>query len=165
MSHLTLIFRGAPGNIPIDGAPLLPERLAGLGERERAALPLQYGNRLVPLSELFGVRPGDGETLVIEGASTAFDRLGCGMTGGRLVLVGYSPDSMTLNGGRVMFRELDVIGSLGCRPVDYPRVIEMARQGRIKVSELVTHRFPLDAINEGLDTLRSGAAMRAVVVP
>jgi Zn-dependent alcohol dehydrogenase len=25
--------------------------------------------------------------------------------------------------------------------------------------------FPLEAINEGLDTLRSGAAMRAVVVP
>jgi threonine dehydrogenase-like Zn-dependent dehydrogenase len=86
-------------------------------------------------------------------------------TGGRLVLVGYSPDVMTLNSGRVMFREIEVTGSLGCRPVDYPRVIELVRQKRIKVSELVTHRFSLDRINEALDTLRSGAAIRSVIVP
>ncbi len=86
-------------------------------------------------------------------------------TGGRLVMVGYSPDAMTLNSGRVMFRELEIVGSLGCRPTDYPRVIEMVRQGRIELKELVTHRYALDDINEALDTLRSGAAIRAVVVP
>ena len=86
-------------------------------------------------------------------------------TGGRVVFVGYSPDTMTLNAGRVMFRELEIVGSLGCRPVDYPRVIEMVRQGRIRLSELVTHRFPLDEIETALDTLRSGAAIRVVVTP
>lgn len=86
-------------------------------------------------------------------------------TGGRAVFVGYSPDPMTLNAGRLMFRELEVIGSLGCRPVDYPRVIEMVHQGRIRVRELVTHRFALDDIGEALDTLRSGAAIRVVVTP
>jgi alcohol dehydrogenase, propanol-preferring len=86
-------------------------------------------------------------------------------TGGRLVLVGYSPEAMSLNSGRVMFRELEVVGSLGCRPVDYPRVIELARQGRVQVAELVTHRFPLADINLAFDTLRAGDAVRAVVVP
>jgi Zn-dependent alcohol dehydrogenase len=81
------------------------------------------------------------------------------------VLVGYSPEQMSLNAGRVMFRELEVIGSLGCRPVDYPRVIELVRQGRIRVNELVTHRFPLAEINTAFDLLRSGQALRAVVVP
>ncbi len=90
---------------------------------------------------------------------------GCVRTGGRLVLVGYSSDTLALNAGRVMYREMEVIGSLGCRPVDYPRVIELARQGRIKVAELVTHRFPLNEINAALDTLRSGAAIRTVIVP
>ena len=89
---------------------------------------------------------------------------GCVRTGGRLVLVGYSTESMALNAGRVMYREMSVVGSLGCRPVDYPRVIELARQGRIKVAELVTHRFPLERINEALDVLRAGAAIRAVIV-
>lgn len=86
-------------------------------------------------------------------------------TGGRLVLVGYSPESLPLNAGRVMFRELEVVGSLGCRPVDYPRAIEMARQGRVVVEELVTHRFPLEEIGEAFDTLRRGEAVRSVVTP
>jgi Zn-dependent alcohol dehydrogenase len=64
-----------------------------------------------------------------------------------------------------MFRELEVVGSLGCRPLDYPRVIELVRQGRIRLTELVTHRFPLDRIDDALDTLREGRAVRAVVMP
>jgi alcohol dehydrogenase, propanol-preferring len=89
----------------------------------------------------------------------------CARTGGRIVLVGYSPDTMQLNSGRVMFRELDVIGSLGCRPVDYPRVIELVRQGRIRMSDLVTQRFVLDDIGLAFDALRGGSAIRSVVVP
>jgi 6-hydroxycyclohex-1-ene-1-carbonyl-CoA dehydrogenase len=91
--------------------------------------------------------------------------LACVRTGGRLVLVGYSPKDMKLNSGRVMFRELEIRGSLGCRPLDYPRVIEMVRRGQVRLMELVTHRFPLDHIDEALSTLRNGMAVRAVVVP
>ncbi len=91
--------------------------------------------------------------------------LGCLKTGGRAVFVGYSPETMTLNAGRVMFRELEIVGSLGCRPVDYPPTIEMVRQGRVKLTELVTHRFPLDDINQALDTLRSGSSIRVVITP
>ncbi|HKK09052.1 MAG TPA: zinc-binding dehydrogenase [Gemmatimonadota bacterium] len=109
------------------------------------------------------------------GADVAFEAVGrpatqelalAGLrTGARLVLVGYSPEAMALNAGRVMFRELEVVGSLGCRPVDYPRAIEMARQGRIAVAELVTHRFGLEEIGRAFEVLRSGEAIRAVVVP
>ena len=102
---------------------------------------------------------------VVGRAGTQETALSSLRTGGRLVLVGYSPEKMALNAGRVMFRELEVIGSLGCRPVDYPRVIELVRQGRIRLEPLVTHRFDLDDIGEAFDTLRSGEAIRAVVTP
>jgi 6-hydroxycyclohex-1-ene-1-carbonyl-CoA dehydrogenase len=98
-------------------------------------------------------------------AATQEQALACLKTGGRLVLVGYSPEAMSLNSGRVMFRELEIVGSLGCRPVDYPRVIELARQGKVKVAELVTHRFALDEIALAFDALRSGRSIRSVVVP
>jgi 6-hydroxycyclohex-1-ene-1-carbonyl-CoA dehydrogenase len=98
-------------------------------------------------------------------AATQEVALTCLRTGGRLVLVGYSPETLPLNAGRVMFRELDVIGSLGCRPVDYPRAIELVRQGRVRLQELVTHRFPLAKIREAFDQLRSGDAIRVVVTP
>lgn len=90
---------------------------------------------------------------------------GCVRTGGRLVLVGFSPKPMALASGRVMFRELEIVGSLGCRPVDYPRVVELARQGRIEVADLVTHRFALDDINAAFDAARSGEPIRAIVIP
>ncbi len=86
-------------------------------------------------------------------------------TGGRFVVVGSSDKPMTLNTGKVMFREIEIVGSLGCRVVDYPRVIELARQGKIKVSELVTAKFPLDRINEAFDALRRGEGIRSVIVP
>ena len=93
---------------------------------------------------------------------TAFASL---RTGGRLVAVGYSDKSMNLNLGRIMYREMEVVGSLGCRPVDYPRVIELARVGKIKVKELVTRKFPLDKINDAFDLLRKGEGIRSVVLP
>ena len=109
------------------------------------------------------------------GADVAFEAVGKASTqelalsslrtGGRLVLVGYSPEKMALNAGRVMFRELEVLGSLGCRPVDYPRAIELARQGRSEVEELVTGRFALEDIGLALDALRAGEGVRSVVTP
>ncbi|MCP4358359.1 MAG: alcohol dehydrogenase catalytic domain-containing protein [Chloroflexi bacterium] len=86
-------------------------------------------------------------------------------TGGRFVVVGFADKPTTLNLGKVMYREMEIIGSLGCRAVDYPRVLELARQGKIKVKELVTARFALDDINDGLDVLRAGQGIRSVVIP
>jgi len=109
------------------------------------------------------------------GAEVAFEAVGKAETqrialdglrpGGRLVLVGFSPETMPLPAGRIMFREIEITGSLGCRPVDYPRVVELVRQGRLQVEPLVTHRFPLDEIDQAFDTLRAGESIRGVVVP
>jgi len=85
--------------------------------------------------------------------------------GGRLVVVGYTPKDVTLNAGRIMFREMEVVGSLGCRPVDYPPIIEMARTGKIRVTPLISGRFPLDKINDAFDALRSGKGFRYIVTP
>jgi len=111
---------------------------------------------------------GGGVDVAFEavGKATAQEAaLNCLRTGGRLVLVGYSPETLPLNAGRVMFRELDIMGSLGCRPVDYPRAIELVRQGKVRLTDMVTHRFPLDRIGEAMDTLRAGDAIRIVVTP
>lgn len=86
-------------------------------------------------------------------------------TGGRLVVVGYTHKDVPFNAGRIMFREMEVVGSLGCRPVDYPPLIEMARIGKIRVEPLISERFPLDDINAGFDTLRQGKGLRNLVVP
>ena len=109
------------------------------------------------------------------GADIAFEVIGLPITqeqafasvrtGGRFVVVGFASKPMTLQSGKVMYREMEIIGSLGCRAVDYPRVLAMAAQGKIKISELVTAKYPLDKINVAFDGLRRGEGIRAVIVP
>ncbi|HEY7944088.1 MAG TPA: S-(hydroxymethyl)glutathione dehydrogenase, partial [Casimicrobiaceae bacterium] len=36
-------------------------------------------------------------------------------------------------------------------------------EGKIDVDELITHRLPLERINEGFDLMHAGASIRAVV--
>ncbi len=102
---------------------------------------------------------------VVGKAATQEQAISCVRTGGRVVFVGYSPQKMSLNSGRVMFRELEIVGSLGCRPVDYPRAIELVRQGRVQVEPLVTHRHSLDEIGTAFDAARAGTGVRGVVIP
>ena len=47
--------------------------------------------------------------------------------------------------------------------VDIPRLLKLYAKGKLTLDELITHRFPLTEINEALDTVRSGEAIRCVI--
>jgi formylmethanofuran dehydrogenase subunit C len=99
-----------PQGLPVEASALQPERLTGLGEREMAALPLQVGNRQVPVGELFDIVMGDPSTLVIEGDGRRLQRLGAGMTGGRILVEG---DAGYRLGEAMAGGEIAVEGSVG----------------------------------------------------
>lgn len=84
--------------------------------------------------------------------------------GGCHIQVGYSHQAAPLNAGRLMFREIEIKGSLGCRPVDYPKLIEMVRMGKIQLKPVVTNKFKLEEINQAFDVLREGEALRSIIV-
>lgn len=84
--------------------------------------------------------------------------------GGRVVIVGYSHKDLTISAARLMFREIEVYGSLGCRIVDFPPLIDMVRRGKLEL--LVSNKMPLDQINEALEMLKKGKIKtRAIVIP
>jgi alcohol dehydrogenase, propanol-preferring len=85
--------------------------------------------------------------------------------GGRLCVVGYSDSVVPVPLNRLMFFEQEIVGSLGCRPVDYPRVIEMVRTGKVRLEEVVTRSVPLERIGEAAEDLRAGKGLRTLVVP
>ncbi len=100
-----------------------------------------------------------GKPAVIQ---AAYDSLG---RGGRLCVVGYCAEPAPLAFSRMMFFELEVRGSLGCRPGDYPELIELVRGGRVQLLPLVTARYSLDDIFAGLEALRRGEGLRGIVLP
>lgn len=83
----------------------------------------------------------------------AFDSL---RWGGRLMVVGYTDKEVSFSGAKLMFREMEVRGSLGCGLHDFPKVIDLAAMGLLKVKEMVSHRFALEDINEGFRLLETG---------
>ncbi len=85
--------------------------------------------------------------------------------GGRLVVIGYTAEEMTFSPARLMYYELEMIGSLGCRPADYLPLIEMIEQGKIKLEPLITGEYPLEKINDAFNALRNGEALRSIIVP
>ena len=110
-----------------------------------------------------------------DGMDVAFEAVGSPPTialafaslrrGGRLCLVGYSSAPAVLPAPKVMFLEQTVVGSLGCRPGDYPRVVDLVRRGRIQLAPVVTGRVALEEIGTAADRLRRGDGFRTVVTP
>ena len=85
--------------------------------------------------------------------------------GGRLVVVGFSPKDASFSPGRLMVKELDIVGSCSCRSADIPRIIELVRSEKINIRSLITGKFPLSEINRALDVVRKGASIRTVLIP
>lgn len=77
-------------------------------------------------------------------------------TGGRFVMVGYSAEDVSLSAARIMYREMDIRGSLGCRPVDYHTIVQLVDQGRVALEPLISNRYPIDNINRAFDDIREG---------
>ncbi len=86
--------------------------------------------------------------------------------GGTLVTVGYSEETWNFAVHRVMFREMSVLGSLGCRSADYPTILAMVQSGKIRLGPVVGRRLPLEKINEALGNLEKGTVSgRQLVIP
>lgn len=47
---------------------------------------------------------------------------------------------------------------------DIPLMLDLYRQGRLRLDELITHRYRLDQVNDGYADMRSGANIRGVIV-
>lgn len=114
-------------------------------------------------------------TLSDGGVDVAFEAIGTPKTielafsllkrGGRLCVVGYSAEPVTLSAARLMYYELEIVGSLGCGAGEYPEIITLVREGKLRLEPIVSGTLPLGDINAGLDRLRHGEGVRWVVTP
>lgn len=88
--------------------------------------------------------------------------------GGTMVVVGLPPASATVAlNVHHFWAERHVVGSpMGSTRlnVDVPRLVELYRQGRLKLDELVTRCYPLEEVNEAIASMERGEALRNVIV-
>ena len=89
--------------------------------------------------------------------------------GGTSVLVGmahadarstFNPLALSDNSCRILGSKM---GQSDIR-ADIPMLIGLYREGRLKLDELVTHRYPFEEINTAMDNVRHGVGLRNVVL-
>ncbi|MFF3312305.1 Zn-dependent alcohol dehydrogenase [Streptomyces sp. NPDC002952] len=177
-SSVAVIGCGGVGISAIQGA-----RLKGAAEivavdpvASRRESALGFGaTRAVSPDELDGVKQqitgGEGFDYVFEvvgrsaTARTAYDNT---RRGGTLVVVGAGAmdDFLQLNMFELFFDEKRILPSMyggGDVLRSYERTVALWRAGRIDLAGLITHRVPLADINEALDQMRTGTALRTCI--
>ncbi len=87
--------------------------------------------------------------------------------GGTAVMVGSPPADVDIRiDGRALFADRRLLGCTGGGNVparDIPRIMDLYRQGSLRLEELVSQRLPLARVNEAFDALRSGELARTVI--
>ena len=118
------------------------------------------------------------KTLVRGGVDYAFEAIGLVKTaeqcfemakrGGRAVIVGMLPfDSQVTLPGAAFLNEKGMIGSFygsTRQTYDMAWLMELYRQGRLKIDELISRRYGLGEINEAYDALKAGEVNRSVLM-
>jgi len=167
---MAILGAGVVGASAIVVDPVAHKRDVALSLGARAAVDPTTGDASAQIKELTG---GRGAEYAIEasGVVRAFeDAIDCTAPGGTVVAVGLprgtaraqvSP-AMLVGGDRTV-RGSFMGSSVAQR--DIPRYIELWRRGKLPVERIVSGHVGLDRINEAMDALAAGEALRTLVLP
>ncbi|EXJ71200.1 uncharacterized protein A1O5_06194 [Cladophialophora psammophila CBS 110553] len=124
------------------------------------------------LKKVRNLTEGRGASIVVEAAGTvaAFpEGLNLLRTNGKYVIMGlYSGEATcSINPVRINNFNLQIIGSLGIDVDAFRQTVDMASEhgGRFHFPELITHRFPLDRLEEAIVLSGQGIPIKAIILP
>ena len=102
--------------------------------------------------------------LEVSGNPSAFkDLLAHMYNGGRVALLGLLPESTQINWDEIIFKGLHVKGIYGREMYEtWYKMTQMLRSG-LDISEVLTHRYPVDQFQDAFDVISSGQCGKVVL--
>ena len=83
---------------------------------------------------------------------------------GTMSVVGFTLDKLEVRLSNLMAFDAKIIGTWGCRPELYPKVVQLIAEGKLNISPFI-ERFPMSQINQVfLNTLEHKYTKRSVLV-
>lgn len=148
--------------------------VAGLGkDAKRLALAAKWGGIPVNLSEdsiferVRDMTSGGGVDLVLEmsGGNEALNTaVKIVKPGGQVAVVGLgSPGVFDCN--QLVHKEIELIGCWRRQPSSWYRAINLLKEKRLRVKEMVTHQFSVAEAEKGFRLLMEGNAIKVLIVP
>ncbi|GEM46376.1 Zn-dependent alcohol dehydrogenase [Deinococcus cellulosilyticus] len=95
---------------------------------------------------------------------------GLARKGGKVIVVGVaSPDQeVTFNAFALPAESKVITGSWygqARMEEDIPEITRLYQEGKLKLQELISHRYPLEQLHEAIHTLEAGEARRIILLP
>ena len=140
-------------------------RLAKAAELGHETVDFTAGDPVAAVRELTGT--GADVALECSGAAEAVGQcVELVRKGGRVAVIGIPMEDARIPTQRLVLDEIDVVG-VRATAGEMPRAIELVAAGRIRLRELITHRFALDDFAEAYATFteRRDGALKVVVTP
>jgi threonine dehydrogenase-like Zn-dependent dehydrogenase len=158
----TLIFKAA-GAGKVIVSEISPFRL---DFAKRVGADVVVNPREQDLKEIVLAETGIGADVVVDAVGSLFTQaMEVVRKGGKIVLFGMDQRALPkVSQYDITRNELLVIGTfIGVNT--FPPAIKMLESGAIKPSVLLTHRLPLNKIEEGIKVARSGEAIKVMILP
>ena len=124
-----------------------------------------------PVAAVMDATGGRGADVVITAAASGqAQEQGLRMLArrGRLSLFGGLPKDhpeITLDSNLVHYRELTIVGVNGSSPAHNKQALELIASGAVPVTDLITHRLPLDDILEAIEIVARGEGIKVTIEP
>ncbi|HAY21333.1 MAG TPA: alcohol dehydrogenase [Desulfobacterales bacterium] len=122
-----------------------------------------------PVTAILEATAGKGVEVVIPacGSLEAFD-WGVAVLAkrGRLCLYSGLPkevETHPVNLNRLHYLEASLVGAYGCTSRQNALALELMAKGRIRVDRLITHRLPLNRVEEGFELVQSRRGLKVVI--
>ena len=146
------------------------ERLARAAELVRPDEAVHAGDGPVA-EQILKLTDGRGADVVITAAASAVaqqEAVTYAARQGRISFFGGLPQAAptsTIDANLVHYRELTIVGANGSSPAHNAAALDLIASGAVPVADLITHRLPLDAIHEALETIEQGRSVKVTIEP
>ncbi len=123
---------------------------------------------LKTLEELNGGRKAD-VVIVTAGSIKAMEQ-GLALAGGGSTVLLFAPSSpeevLPVNPFQLLFLEMTLVSTYSCSHIETRQALKLIHGGRVKVEELVTHRFDLTGVGEAINlAVEAGESMKILITP
>jgi len=114
--------------------------------------------------KLLGMTEGFDVGLEMSGNAAAFQSMLQGMNhGGRIAILGIFASAVSVDFGQIIFKGLQLKGIYGREMFETWYKMTTMLQSGLEISQVITHRFPIERFQEGFDVMRSGQSGKVVL--
>jgi threonine dehydrogenase-like Zn-dependent dehydrogenase len=109
---------------------------------------------------------GEGVDIAVEAVGHLLpDCVDIACNGGTILQFGHDESAMvTIHASTLLRKSLHIHGAfldVEC----FPKVVRVLESGLLPLSEVISHVLPLSKVNEGLELIRSGKALKVIIQP